>query len=294
MTEGEALGIARLGVAARDEADASALIAGMVEECRRGASDREAEAVTLAELWGFEVDPVRERFAIARDVRAKPAVEVFKRRRILPDEPKARAGFAERLGTAIARGRAERAPGEKPLPARVEPKAEVEVELAAAKARIAGLEGAKPVRFAPGPVEGEVVLSASSPYDTAKEFTKRYCAQDGVVIVFFSQDQFWRWNGRHYAVEPIDNIKAQVYAFLDGALKWVGGNKTRFQPTPKTVNDVMDGLKYGLKLPPEVKPPMWLGTHEPATDWVVFQNGAVNVLTARCGIPRRCCGSSRR
>jgi hypothetical protein len=184
MTEGEALGIARLGIAARDEADASALIAGMVEECRRGASDREAEAVALAELWGFEVDPVRERFAIARDVRAKPT-EVFKRRRILPDEPKAGAGFAERLGTAIARGSP--APGDKPLPARVEPRAEVEVELAAAKARIAELEAPKPVRFASGPgvaapsalfgkevpaaCDGPPILSRNVPMDAARKFS---------------------------------------------------------------------------------------------------------------------------
>jgi putative DNA primase/helicase len=57
------------------------------------------------------------------------------------------------------------------------------------------------------------------------------------------------------------------------------------RPIGKTVNDVMDGLKYGLKLPPEVKAPMWLDSHEPATDWVVFQNGAVNVLTGEMRDP---------
>ena len=55
---------------ARDEFQASGLIAGMVEECRQGKSDREAEAVALAEAWGLEVDRVRGRFAIARELRA--------------------------------------------------------------------------------------------------------------------------------------------------------------------------------------------------------------------------------
>jgi hypothetical protein len=36
---------------ARGEGHARELIAGLVKECREGASDREAEALKLASLW---------------------------------------------------------------------------------------------------------------------------------------------------------------------------------------------------------------------------------------------------
>ena len=88
---------------AGDEFQASWLIAGMVEECRQGKGDREAEAVALAEAWGLEVDPVRGKFAIARQLRAgffispstqskiddgpKPVASDGVKRRKLPAEP---------------------------------------------------------------------------------------------------------------------------------------------------------------------------------------------------------------
>src|SRR5260370_25033803 len=83
-----AVSIKMSDVVARDEFHAAELIGGWVQECRRGASDREADAVSMAEAHGLEIDPVHERFAVARNLRAlaKP-VEVIKRRRLPPDDP---------------------------------------------------------------------------------------------------------------------------------------------------------------------------------------------------------------
>jgi len=130
------------------------------------------------------------------------------------------------------------------------------------------------------PAELSPVLSSSAPYDTAKEFIRRQCSLEGAPIVWFWQGQFWRWNGTHYAPEPDEVMRGLVYGFLDGARKWTGQNQTvRFQPTPRHVNEVLDCLKTGLALGVEFQPPMWIDTGASGTDWIVFRNGIVNVLT---------------
>ena len=123
------------------------------------------------------------------------------------------------------------------------------------------------------------VLSANAPFDTARVFAERCCREDGATVVWFWQGQFWRWNGRFYSPEPDEVMRGQVYAFLDGASRWVGNQTVRFQPTPRHVNEVLDCLKTGLARGVEYQPPMWFGTQKPATEWIVFQNGIVNVLT---------------
>jgi putative DNA primase/helicase len=127
-----------------------------------------------------------------------------------------------------------------------------------------------------------VVLSAQAPYDTAKEFTRRHCAKDGKLVVYFWQGQFWRWNGRHYEGDDKEHtvLRGKVYEFLDKAHRWAGhGQTVPFQPKPEHVNAVLDGLRAGLALGVECQPPMWLDTRQPATEWIVFQNRIVNVLT---------------
>jgi putative DNA primase/helicase len=99
--------------------------------------------------------------------------------------------------------------------------------------------------------------------------------------VWFWQGQFWRWNGKFYTPDDAEHIgmRGQVYEFLDGAFRYARGKPERFEPRPSHVNDVIDGLKTGLGLGVECQPPMWLSSRERATEWIVFANGIVNVLT---------------
>jgi hypothetical protein len=88
-------------------------------------------------------------------------------------------------------------------------------------------------------------LAQSSPYDTAKEYVRRHCFREGVLATYFWQNEFWEWNGRHYETVEPQIIRDRVYAFLDGSRKFGGDELTRFKPTPKIVNDVLDALKAG-------------------------------------------------
>ncbi len=173
--------------------------------------------------------------------------------------------FGDRLTHAIAGGAAAN-------PEPVEARPEQTMNIAALEAG----DAQPPAR----PNESSPVLSVSAPYDTAKEFIRRQCSLEGAPLVWFWQGQFWRWNGAYYAPEPDEVMRGLVYGFLDSARKWTGQNQTvRFQPTPRHVNEVLDCLKTGLALGVEFQPPMWMDTSASGTDWIVFRNGIVNVLT---------------
>jgi putative DNA primase/helicase len=153
-----------------------------------------------------------------------------------------------------------------PKPAKAEPKVAADVEVRPQP---------KPARVA----DTALVLNPSSPYDTAGEFIHRRCMLGDHCILWFWQDQFYRWSGRVY--EPVSEkaLEGQLYEFLDKAVKSSGGGHVRFQPTPKNVSDVLHGIKSRLALGVEYHPPMWISTREPAPDWVVFNNKLLNVHT---------------
>lgn len=129
------------------------------------------------------------------------------------------------------------------------------------------------------PADASPVLNPSAPYDNASEFIHRTALVDGHCTVWFWQDVFYRWSGRVYEPVPHEVMRQQVYRFLDGARRRSGEQLLRFQPTPRHVNETIDALKSQLALGLECHPPMWLERRESAKDWVVFQNGIVNMLT---------------
>jgi len=70
------------------------------------------------------------------------------------------------------------------------------------------------------------ILSTSSPYDSAKEFARRYCFKEEVLSVCWYQGEFWEWNGRCYRTMNTDTISRLVWDFLDEA-KSRHGNDTK-------------------------------------------------------------------
>jgi putative DNA primase/helicase len=129
------------------------------------------------------------------------------------------------------------------------------------------------------PADASPVLNPGAPYDNASEFIHRTALIDGHCTLWFWQDQFYRWSGRVYEPVPHEVMRQQVYRFLDRARKRSGEQLLRFQLTPRHVNETIDALKSQLALGLECQPPIWLERREGAKDWVVFQNGIVNMLT---------------
>ena len=129
-------------------------------------------------------------------------------------------------------------------------------------------------------------LSPNAPMDNAREFARRHCYVNGECVVWYWQGQFWRWNGKFYAAEDHEETQGQVWKFLDGAERWAGQGQTeRFKPTERHVSGVLSALKACLALGKVCAPPMWLRKRERATDWIVFRNGVVNILTGEVRNP---------
>ena len=183
--------------------------------------------------------------------------------------------------------------GEAPPPfsAKIQPPAEEEEEAepeAEAEPEPAEEGRAPRVPFAKDkPVfdEEPAQLSAAAPYDNARAFAGRRCWRAGSLVVYGWRGKFWEWNGRVYQEMAEADVKGSVYEFLDASVKREFDKKNnsvqlvRFRPTPKNVNDLLDGLRSGLGLPTWCEPPMRLDTGERAGEVLMFNNALVEVAT---------------
>ncbi|TFV74107.1 hypothetical protein E4K64_19130 [Bradyrhizobium frederickii] len=129
------------------------------------------------------------------------------------------------------------------------------------------------------PADARPLLNPSAPYAIAGEYIHRHCMIGDACVLWHWQGQFYRWGGRVYEAVPDELMRGQIYSFLNEAVKKAGEVLHPFQPTPRHVNEVIDALKSRLALGTECQPPMWLEGRKSATDWIVFQNRVVNVLT---------------
>jgi putative DNA primase/helicase len=137
----------------------------------------------------------------------------------------------------------------------------------------------------PKPEPGRLLLKRDAPLDNAREFARHCCHRNGTSEVWFWGDQFWRWNGQFYAPWGKEQIRGQVWDFLDGAYRLdKDGESIPFRPNRHNVDELLDALRSCLAQGPEHTPPMWIDDDNngvPAPDWVVFRNCIVNVVTGR-------------
>ena len=127
------------------------------------------------------------------------------------------------------------------------------------------------------------LLSVSTPYESAREYVRRHCTIGRLSGLYFHGGEFWRWNGRFYEIKSEDSVRSDVYEFLNGADRRVntdgGVTQTHFNPNPRQVSAVIDGLKSGLFF--EAEPPWWMPDGPDGGDLLVFKNGLLNVVTGK-------------
>lgn len=128
--------------------------------------------------------------------------------------------------------------------------------------------------------DGEIVLSKPSPFDSARVFARQHCYTDGVLTTYHWMGGFWRWNGGFY--EPVDDAKItdEVWRFLDGAKTSTrgDGDRQRFLPKSRDVDEVIRGLKAGVSLDAKFSPPRWHDGRA-AGSLLVFKNCVVDIET---------------
>jgi putative DNA primase/helicase len=130
--------------------------------------------------------------------------------------------------------------------------------------------------------QGPLVLSAAAPLDSARQLIRRRYMQPGARTIHHQQGQFYVWCGTHYRETAREEIRAEVYSFLDGAKRLDDKcNLMPFNPTRNKVGDVLDALAATAQLPGLVRAPSWLddGDRPAAVDILGCTNGLIHLPT---------------
>ena len=131
-------------------------------------------------------------------------------------------------------------------------------------------------------VDNEPLLSKATPYDSAREFVRRYWIKDGVLTLYWWDGKWWAWSGVCYKEIGANTIEKKVWAFLHGARTGEGKDSTRFRPKPNDVEGMIKALKAGVGH--TLDPPRWLDGRN-AGGVLVFQNGIVDIGTGELEPP---------
>lgn len=134
---------------------------------------------------------------------------------------------------------------------------------------------------------GELILSPSAPLFTARKFIEERYNVSNLRTLHHHDDVFYAWDGRCYPRVDDATIRAEVYGFLEVAIRWnVKAEKTvPFDPTTRKVNDMTDALRAVANVPNTITPPAWLVneyvpdmTHPPS-EILACSNGLLHLPT---------------
>jgi putative DNA primase/helicase len=264
-----------------------------------GRCDGEAEALRLAKPWPELVEYAKQNFVAVRATRAKAEqdfrtaeLEAAAKLRAKPEpepeptkvrEPWRRSFVYEPPKPGVIEAKAE--------PAKLDPDPEP-------GPKVSGEPNPQPVAPEPptwrsplaevafaadGPDHdvNDAILSVTASYDNARSFVRRRCYQGGVLSLYRWREKWWQWNTRTYTELSEGELRSRIYGFLDASSKRDGkeGQLVRFKPTPRHINDLLDGLKAGLMLPSWAEPPMRLDTGERLGTVMMFANGLFDLRT---------------
>ena len=123
-----------------------------------------------------------------------------------------------------------------------------------------------------------LVLDPKAPLDIAREFVQRHHLHDELRTLHYQNGTFYAWSGRHYPEADQARLRAQIYEFLDSAVRPSGESRVRFKPRRAQVNDVVDALKAVVNLDSSHRAPAWLGPAPvPASELVACRNGLLQL-----------------
>lgn len=112
-----------------------------------------------------------------------------------------------------------------------------------------------------------VILSRAAPLDTARTIVTAQYMNDELRTLHHQQAVFTAWTGTHYREVATEEMRSGIYAFLDKAEvntkdkddKWT---TKPFNPTSRSVSDVLDAMRAACQISGQLRAPAWLIANE--------------------------------
>ncbi len=141
------------------------------------------------------------------------------------------------------------------------------------------------------PTDEPLVLDRKAPLDTARIFVAQKYAHGDDRTLQHQQNIFTKWISTHYQDMLTEEMRGDIYEFLESASIWVPSRKkdnppvlAPFNPTARHVSDVIDAMRAVCQLPSEARQPTWLIDNDkqpPAGEVISCQNGLLHLPSGK-------------
>ena len=152
---------------------------------------------------------------------------------------------------------------------KLQPAPEAPPEPAAVEPR----EPRPPKRATPGSGFTAIILDPDDPRTSARVFAD----QRARPLICHAGD-IYEWRGSLYSKLNDDDVRAELYSFLEKADRKAGKVIVPFAPNTAKVNNVLDALRALVHLPSERSPPCWTGGEAITTRLLACRNGLVRLV----------------
>lgn len=125
-------------------------------------------------------------------------------------------------------------------------------------------------------------LSPGAPLTNARKFMLGSFTRAGRRIIHHQGGAFYSWNGSHYPMSDLNDLRANLYQFLEKCrIPQENRSLGPFNPTRNKVSDIMDAMEAAANLPISFKAPCWFGeaTDLPPDEIISCSNGLLHLPT---------------
>ncbi len=138
--------------------------------------------------------------------------------------------------------------------------------------------------------EDPLVLDPRAPLETARRFVEAHHMVADLRTLHHQQLVFAKWTGTHYREIHTEEMRAEIYAFLEPAFVSVVSKKgvsslRPFKPSSRTVSDVLDALRAACQLDGLTRYPAWLddddGSLPAPVELISCENGLLHLPTSQ-------------
>jgi putative DNA primase/helicase len=127
-----------------------------------------------------------------------------------------------------------------------------------------------------------VELDPSAPLHSARILLgAQFTTPGGISTLYRHRGAFWHWIGSRYRQTDDETVRAQIWAFLEKALRREKDSTVPFKPTRAKVGDVLDALGAVTQLDKYTEAPEWIGDASadmpPAHEFLACANGLLHL-----------------